>query len=86
MEFDTFENEYEVKKTVKVETECILWLLETVSQNQTKMIYYVNSDAQLDGLPNWVIRKAMKDGMHLPLKICQILEEGKPLEVPNNGN
>lgn len=85
IEFDTETHEYDVKKTVRVNTEAILWRLEPVGENSTRMIYYTNNDGHLDSLPGWVIKKAMKDGMHLPLKIVQILEEGKPLELPNNG-
>jgi hypothetical protein len=85
IEFDTEQHEYDVKNTVRVKTDAILWRLEPIGENSTRMIYYVNSNGHLDSLPGWVIKKAMKDGMHLPLKIVQILEEGKPLELPNNG-
>lgn len=78
--FDCIEDMYPKKGALRIDTIGTLWVLTKLSDNKTKMVHYSNGDAKLSGIPQWVIKKGIKDSMHLPLKIVNILEQGIPLE------
>lgn len=80
IQFDSDEDLYPVKGACRMDMELVAWILTPLSENRTKIVHYSNGDPKVSGLPNWVVKKASKDSMHLPLKIIQILEEGKAPE------
>lgn len=80
-EWSTEKLEYPKKGAVEIYNYSTIWIVTALDENMSRIHHYSNTDGKLNGVPKWVVKKGLKDGMHLPLKVIQILDAGLPIEL-----
>ena len=74
--FDTEKPEYKERGTI-AKIYVVAWLLTYVSDNVTKVRYYVKMDPNVKYVPTSILRKYASGGLLLPLQFAEYLESGK---------
>ena len=74
--FDTEKNEVK-DKGAEAKMFCMTWLFSKVSENVTKVTYYVKTDPAIAGIPQGIIKRLTKDTVLLPLYFAEYRESGK---------
>ena len=74
--FDTEEMEFK-EKGVKGNMYANCWLLQKISENVTRVTYYIKTDPLVKMIPKSVLMKFTRDGAMLPLLFAEYVESDK---------
>lgn len=72
--FDTDKNEYK-EKGVEATMYAMCWFCSPISENETRVTYYVKSDPKVKGVPKSLLNRLTKDSAMLPLVFAEYVEK-----------